>query len=299
MSEKRVLETATLAELLNEAGGLLQEAGVPDAKLDAWLLMEYCFSITREAYYLRRNQAAGSLAERYRELIKERAQRVPLQYLTGVQWFMGLEFEVNPHVLIPRQDTETLVETVLSRFREQKGASVLDVCTGSGCIAVSLAHYGCFSRVDASDISADALQTAAANARKNGAKVRFLESDLLEQVDSRYDVIVSNPPYIEEKVIEELEPEVKDHEPRLALCGGRDGLDFYRRLLQSAPSHLRAGGAVFVEIGYDQWESVSRLFMEHGFAQPQLVRDLAGLDRVVWAMYQSSQAFDPNIMKLQ
>lgn len=285
MERQRADSRLTWAQLLAEAEEKLAGAGVPDADTDAWLLMEHCFSITKSSYYLNRNTEVSQEKElrQYRELLQKRAERIPLQYLTGSQWFMGLEFSVSPDVLIPRQDTETLVETVLSYSSRRHVSSVLDVCTGSGCIAVSLAHYGDFDRTDASDISSAALAVAASNAEKHHVRVRFLESDLLTQIQGCYDVIVSNPPYIESEVVEQLEPEVKDYEPRLALCGGSDGLDFYRRLLESAPAHLYPGGALFVEIGYNQWEAVADLFRAHGFFHPRLVRDLAGLDRVVWA----------------
>ena len=189
---------------------------------------------------------------------------------------MGLEFSVTPAVLIPRQDTETLVETVLSYAKDKPGASLVDVCTGSGCIAVSLAHYGNFAQMTASDISSAALLVAKKNAADNHASVQFFESDLLEQVPGRFDMIVSNPPYIED--------DVKDNEPMLALSGGKDGLIFYRRLTENAKDHLNPGGALFVEIGYNQWEAVAELFRANGFSKPTLVRDLAGLDRVVWGV---------------
>lgn len=278
------------AQLLDEAKKTLAGADVPDADIDAWLLMEHCFSITKSFFFLNRRQPAGpdeSIA-RYRDLVSQRAGRIPLQYLTKTQGFMGLEFSVTPAVLIPRQDTETLVETVLSYSKGKQTLRVLDVCTGSGCIAVSLSHYGNFARVDASDISRDALMVAEENARKNKAAVTFFESDLLEQAPERYDIIVSNPPYIEDEVIRGLEPEVKDHEPMLALSGGEDGLVFYRRLTETAGKHLKPGGALFVEIGFNQWEAVSELFRKNGFVNPRLVRDLAGLDRVVWACLSST-----------
>ena len=278
--------TISWAQLLEEAKHILAQANVPDADIDAWLLMEHCFSITKSFFFLNRRQIVESKEkiEQYRVLIKQRAARIPLQYLTKAQGFMGLEFSVTPAVLIPRQDTETLVETVLSYTKDKFGATLVDVCTGSGCIAVSLAHYGNFAQVAASDISSDALAVAKKNAVDNHAPVQFFESDLLEQVPGRFDIIVSNPPYIEDDVIAGLEPEVKDHEPMIALSGGSDGLIFYRRLTETAKKHLNPGGALFVEIGYNQWETVAALFRENGFSDPTLVHDLAGLDRVVWGV---------------
>lgn len=279
-------EIISWGQLLSEAKDTLTKANVPDADIDAWLLMEHCFSITKSFFFLNRRQIVESKEKikQYREFIKQRAARIPLQYLTKTQGFMGLEFSVTPAVLIPRQDTETLVETVLSYAKDKPGASLVDVCTGSGCIAVSLAHYGNFAHVVASDISSAALLVAKKNAADNHASVQFFESDLLEQVPGRFDMIVSNPPYIEDEVILELEPEVKDNEPMLALSGGKDGLIFYRRLTETAKDHLNPGGALFVEIGYNQWEAVAELFRENGFSKPTLVRDLAGLDRVVWGV---------------
>ncbi len=266
-------EIISWGQLLSEAKDTLTKANVPDADIDAWLLMEHCFSITKSFFFLNRRQIVESKEKikQYREFIKQRAARIPLQYLTKTQGFMGLEFSVTPAVLIPRQDTETLVETVLSYAKDKPGASLVDVCTGSGCIAVSLAHYGNFAQVTA----------AKKNAADNHVSVQFFESDLLEQVPGRFDMIVSNPPYIEDDVILGLEPEVKDNEPMLALSGGKDGLIFYRRLTETAKDHLNPGGALFVEIGYNQWEAVAELFRANGFSKPTLVRDLAGLDRVV------------------
>ncbi len=279
-------EKISWAQLLEEAKNTLTQAAVPDADIDAWLLMEHCFSITKSFFFLNRRQIAQpkEKIEQYRAFIEQRAARIPLQYLTKTQGFMGLEFSVTPAVLIPRQDTETLVETVLSYTKETPGATLIDVCTGSGCIAVSLAHYGNFAQVAASDISSAALAVAKKNAADNYARVQFFESDLLEQVPGRFDIIVSNPPYIEDEVIAGLEPEVKDHEPMLALSGGSDGLLFYRRLTETAKDHLNPGGALFVEIGYNQWETVAALFRANGFSKPTLVHDLAGLDRVVWGV---------------
>ncbi len=281
------------AQLLEEGKQALIQATVPDADIDAWLLMEYCFSINKSFFFLNRKKTAepSEKVSQYRELIQDRAKRIPLQYLTGSQGFMGLEFTVTPAVLIPRQDTETLVETVLSYAKKKPGCKLIDVCTGSGCIAVSLSFYGDFSEVAASDISKEALEIAKKNAADNRQRISFYQSDLLEQVPDKYDIIVSNPPYIEDEVIEGLEPEVKDHEPTLALSGGEDGLIFYRRLTQTAKDHLNPGGALFVEIGYNQWETVAALFEDNGFEKPTLVHDLAGLDRVVWAVIKEKRSY--------
>ena len=272
------------AELLEMAKQKLNKEEVPDADIDAWLLMEHCFSITKSFFFLNRRQYVKEQKdiEAYLNMVDMRAKRIPLQYITKTQGFMGLDFVVTPAVLIPRQDTETLVEAVLEYSKEKENITLLDVCTGSGCIAISLSYHGKFKNVSASDISKAALDVAKLNAKNNMQQVTFVESDLLEQINNKYDIIVSNPPYIQDEVINQLEPEVKNHEPILALSGGEDGLIFYRRLTESAREHLNAGGALFVEIGYDQWEQVAQLFKENGFSNPHLIKDLAGMDRVVW-----------------
>ena len=274
-----------LKELIKIGQTQLKEAGIGDADRDARDL--YCFLDKIDAVGLMmhwQDTLQDNACEAYFDLIQRRAAGEPMQYITGVQEFMGIPFKVTPQVLIPRQDTETLVETLLSYAKDKPGTSLIDVCTGSGCIAVSLAHYGNFAQVTASDISSAALLVAKKNAADNHASVQFFESDLLEQVPGRFDMIVSNPPYIEDDVILGLEPEVKDNEPMIALSGGKDGLIFYRRLTETAKDHLNPGGALFVEIGYNQWEAVAELFRANGFSKPTLVRDLAGLDRVVWGV---------------
>lgn len=251
-------------------------------------------------------------AARYREMIARRAARIPLQQILGQQEFMGLAFQVNEHVLIPRQDTETLVELVLA---EQKDASkkVLDLCTGSGCIAISLAVKGGYTDVTAADLSAEALAVAERNAetllpemrrdaqaqlpemernapREPAASAprrhfRLYRGDLFSALPkgSRYDIIVSNPPYIPSSVIGTLQPEVRDHEPRMALDGAEDGLAFYRRIAAQSPEWLNPGGAVYLEIGFDQAAAVSALLAEAGFIGIEVFKDLPGLDRVVRA----------------
>lgn len=294
----------TLDALLKEGESRLREAGVPDAGLDARYLLLEVWEMSLAEFLARRQRPLGVPKEaegqapdgenggkvrRYRELIGMRAKRIPLQQILGVQEFMGLPFRVNEHVLIPRQDTETLVELVL---KEQKGrrASLLDMCTGSGCIAVSLMRFGDFCSGAAADVSRQALKTAAENARlllKGERLIRFVESDMFEALgpEERFDVIVSNPPYIPTWVIEGLEPEVRDHEPRLALDGAEDGLKFYRILAEKGREHLAAGGYIYVEIGWDQAAPVTELFGEAGYREITVTRDMAGLNRVVRAVW--------------
>lgn len=278
----------TYRSLLNACENTLKEAGVPDASWDAWMLLASCFGLERSRYFLDRDKEQEmdrNLLAEFEKMTGKRAQRIPLQHLLGSTEFMGLPFIVNRFVLIPRADTETLVEVVLNDRKRISGGRLLDMCTGSGCIAVSLTVLGSFDRTDAADVSEDALAVAKKNAALNGTEICFYQSDLFENIEGCYDVIVSNPPYIEERVILTLEPEVRDFEPRIALNGGKDGLDFYRRLASDAGAHLRPGGAVYLEIGYDQGKAVSQLLSEHGFEEIHVIKDLAGCDRVVAALW--------------
>lgn len=283
----------TLQALLEEGTEALFKAGVEEASLDAKYLLFEAFQTDMTHFLLDRNRtlpetdSAVKAAEEYRAMIRRRAERIPLQQITGSREFMGLEFYVNEHVLIPRQDTETLVERVLRDYKG-KNPEILDMCSGSGCIAVSLALLGGFDRVTGADISPEALKVAEKNAEHlmGVKKITLVESDLFGSFpkDRKFDVIVSNPPYIPTKVIEELQPEVRDHEPMLALDGKEDGLYFYRRLALESGNLLKPGGAVYFEIGYDQGEAVSCLLRETGFKEIQVIQDAAGLDRVVCAI---------------
>lgn len=269
----------TFRELLTEGRTSLEACGIEDAELDAWLLLEYISHMNRAAFFLRQQENASEEEIcQYRELIRQRGSHIPVQHLTGTQEFMGLEFLVSPDVLVPRQDTEVLVEKLLPLV---PGKKVLDVCTGSGCIAISLAKLGGPERVDATDLSGKALDIAGRNAKKLEADVTFYQGDLLENISEKYDIIVSNPPYIATGVVRGLMPEVREHEPLLALDGGADGLVLYRRLLEQVPSHLEPGGSFAVEIGYDQGKAVSELFVEHGFEKVECCQDLCDNDRVV------------------
>lgn len=277
----QVQQERTLYDALQTGEQYLQDRGIEDASVDAWLLMEYVTGIRRAMFLIeRRNRMKEEEQQRYFELIKKRGTHIPLQHLTGEQEFMGLTFKVNEHVLVPRQDTEILVEEALKRV--QLGMKVLDMCTGSGCIAVSIAKLAKKNlHVDASDISEDALAVAKQNIIALEADVRLIHSDLFEQITEIYDMIVSNPPYIRTAVIEELAEEVKVHDPFIALDGKEDGLYFYRRIVEKSPEHLNAGGYLLFEIGHDQGNDVKELMCERGFEDVQVYKDLAGLDRVV------------------
>ena len=213
--------------------GALAAVGIREAELDARLLLEFVCDTDRNTLLVHGDRELSSEEEQgYLEMIEKRCRRIPLQHLTGVQDFMGLDFAVNEHVLIPRQDTEILVEEVLQNLHD--GMHILDMCTGSGCILISLLHYTNDCTGVGADISERALQVAKKNAERLESNAIFVQSDLFQNMEGLFDVIVSNPPYISDRVVETLMPEVKEHEPRLALAGGEDGLDFYREIVKKS-----------------------------------------------------------------
>lgn len=361
-----VREFKIWADVLNYGKKILKNAGIVEADLDAWYLFEQSFGISRAQYFLcARENIVGSTAQKmaaqeqtgnslesknaldcvelwlkeklsaYENTLEKRASRIPLQQILGQQEFMGLTFFVNEHVLIPRQDTETLVELVLNEQKD-KNVSILDMCTGSGCIAVSLKKLGGYASVEGADISEEALKVAKRNSEEilensdvnndavssrteqiqnctnltnNQNKQDNSEERMVSEVRTvpqpgvifrlsdmfsafseteRFNVIVSNPPYIPSAVIEELEPEVRDHEPRGALDGTADGLYFYRILAEECAKHLTPGGHVYFEIGYDQGMAVKELLDNHGFKDTRVIQDLAGKDRVVCGAWQTA-----------
>ena len=361
-----VCEFKIWADVLNYGKKILKNAGIVEADLDAWYLFEQSFGISRAQYFLcARENIVGSTAQKiavqeqhrdllesgnalecaelwlkeklsaYENALKKRADRIPLQQIIGQQEFMGLSFFVNEHVLIPRQDTETLVELVLQEQKD-KDISILDMCTGSGCIAVSLKKLGGYAHVEGADISEESLKVAKRNSEEilenndvnndavssrteqiqnctnltnnqnkqdnseermvfeasklSQAGVTFRHSDMFSNFPEteQFDVIVSNPPYIPSAVIEELEPEVRDHEPRGALDGTADGLYFYRILAEECAKHLTPGGHVYFETGYDQGAAVKELLDIHGFKDTRVIQDLAGKDRVVCGAWQTA-----------
>lgn len=272
-------EILTLKEALAKAVDKLQQMEVSDADIDAWYLLSYVTGLDRAAFFLHGEEP---MAEpdmiRYCDLVTKRGERIPLQHLTGEQEFMGLDFHVNEHVLIPRQDTECLVERVLPYV---DGKRVLDVCTGSGCIAIAIAKLGKPFIVHGVDISEEALAVARQNATELNASVELFAGDLMTRMDGQYDVIVSNPPYIPPSVIEGLMPEVRLHEPMLALDGGQDGLEFYRRIAGQAVTRLAPNGRLFLEIGCEQAAAVAEILQKQGYREVQVFQDLAGKDRIV------------------
>ena len=248
----------TYQQLLSIGQTTLREACVPESDLDARLLLEYACEIDRSTLLAHGDREALPDKEAlYHELLAKRSQRIPLQQLTGEQDFMGLRFAVNENVLIPRQDTEILVEEVLRDLHG--GCSILDLCTGSGCILISLLNYSNECHGVGVDLSGAALLVAKENAKRliPEEDCSFIEGDLFEKVEGRFDILTSNPPYIPSRVVDGLMPEVRDHEPRMALDGREDGLHFYRRILKECPPYLHGGARIFLEIGYDQGEAVS------------------------------------------
>lgn len=261
---------------------VLEQAGIKEAELDARLLLESVCHTDHNTLLCHGDREVTMEEEaQLRNCVERRRSHIPLQHILGYQEFMGLRFEVNEHVLIPRQDTEVLVEEAMRYLHD--GMRILDLCTGSGCILLSLLHYSndCYGM--GVDISKEALETAQRNAEALGLKADFRESDLFEMVTGTYDILVSNPPYIESDVIPTLMEEVREHDPYLALDGGKDGLSFYRTIIEEADAYLCRGGRILLEIGSEQAQAVSGLLKEAGFAEIEVVRDLAGLDRVVSA----------------
>ena len=260
----------------------LKEAEIGEAQLDARLLLEEICGTDHNTLLCHGDrEVSEEEEEQYRRALEQRAVHIPLQHLLGYQDFMELRFQVNEHVLIPRQDTEILVEEAMRYLHD--GMRILDLCTGSGCILLSLLHYSNDCEGTGVDISKEALQVAAQNAESLGIKADFLESDLYEKVTGKFDLLVSNPPYIEREVIPTLMEEVREYDPYIALDGGEDGLDFYRRIIGGAQDYLNRGGQIFLEIGSEQAQAVSELLREAGFKEIDVCKDFAGLDRVVSA----------------
>lgn len=282
----------TYRECYEQGRKLLMEAGIPEAELDARLLLEEICGTNRNDLLVHGERPVEEEQyQRYLEWICRREKREPLQHIIGKQEFMGLEFRVSNKVLIPRQDTEILVEEVLKELGS--GMRILDMCTGSGCILLSLLYYSNDCTGVGVDISAQALEVAGHNgealSQQRDLDYEFCFSDLFQEVDGLFDVIVSNPPYIPTEVLGTLMPEVRDYEPMLALDGTDDGLFFYRQLAQQSPNYLCRGGRLYLEIGHDQAVAVSDLLEAAGFVEIQVVQDYAGLDRVVHAIYPGVQ----------
>ena len=273
----------TYREALNLGEKVLSLANIEDRRNDAWLLLSMVCKMDRSFYYLHMEEDLPEEQLREYEIaLKKRAEHVPLQYIVGETEFMGLKFKVNSNVLIPRQDTETLVEEALKVVKQ--GMRILDLCTGSGCIIISILHNVTDVEGYAIDISKQALNVAKENAKLNDVSVMFERSDLFDNVTGPFDIIVSNPPYIRTEEIVKLMPEVQTFEPMEALDGKEDGLYFYREIVAKCKDYLNPDGRILFEIGYDQGEDVSALLREAGFKDVQVIKDLAQNDRVVTGM---------------
>lgn len=273
----------TYKETIDLGIRILELAGIEEAENDAWLLLSKECKMDRTAYYMHmKDEILPEQLNEYKGLIKKRAERVPLQYITGEQEFMGLTFHVNSNVLIPRQDTETLVEEAIKLV--EPGMSILDMCTGSGCIIISILKKCNGIQGTGSDISKQALNVAKENAKLNNVAVDFERSDMFENLSDKYDMIVSNPPYIRSDVVPTLMPEVCEFEPLDALDGHEDGLYFYRKIIKECKSFLKENGKILFEIGNDQGQAVSDMLTYAGFRNVRVIKDLAHNDRVVVGM---------------
>lgn len=281
-----------IKELQIEGAKILRENNIDNAVFDSKELLKYVFELNETDLFLRAfDEAAPEKEKMYFQYIAQRSTHYPLQYITHSAGFMHFDFFVDKGVLIPRQDTEILVEEALKYVSEHYGKNpvkVLDMCTGSGCIGLSFQlerkAEGCNDEVYLVDISEKALKIAEKNKSKLGAAATIIQSDLYSALDNslKFDIILSNPPYIRSDVIPTLMEEVKDHEPMLALDGDEDGLKFYRKIIENAPDHLNPGGSIYLEIGFDQYEDTRKLLVDNHFTDIRLYKDLAGLDRVVY-----------------
>lgn len=265
----------TLREALSETSARLAAVSPEEAETEARLMLAHLTGLAPSELRLIDRELGQESLERLEEMIERRLSREPLQYILGEWYFMGLPFRVTPAALIPRQDTETLCEEALRLIAERGYRTLLDICTGTGCIAVSLARLGGIN-AEASDISPDCVALARRNAERNGVEIAFRIADLFSGA-GEYDLVTANPPYIAEADMAALQEEVR-FEPRLALAGGADGLDIYRRIAKEAGAHIKKGGALLLEVGMGEAEAVRGLFPERETA---VIKDLNGVERVV------------------
>ena len=279
-------DIVSYAECFEYGKKKLSDAGILDAALDARLLLESVCGTNYSTLLAHGDRQVTDNEKRaYFEQITQREKRIPLAYILGTQEFMGLDFDVSSDVLIPNQDTETLVEEALGHLFE--GMNFLDLCTGSGCIALSLLKYSNGTRAVATDISEKALLIASANAKKLelSDRISFFQNDVLDESAEMsfkgFDLIVSNPPYIRTSVIPSLEPEVSRSEPYIALDGDEDGLKFYHRICALAPKLLNRSGYLLMEIGFDQAEDVAKIMSDNNFKDIEVVKDFGGNERVL------------------
>lgn len=275
----------TYRQMCHNGAAILADAGITDAEYDSFALLEYITGMDRTAYILDGSKSVPEdITERYDAVIDRRSSHIPLQHITGQAWFYGRSFNVNSDVLVPRQDTEVLVSEALKVINAKD--SVLDMCTGSGCIIITLALEKKLGRAVGADISEAALKVASGNREKLGADdVTFVKSNIFSDINVNdaelFDVIVSNPPYIATGEIETLTEEVRIHDPYIALDGFEDGLHFYREITQQSMNYIKSGGWLLYEIGCTQAHDVSDIMSEYGYSNIKVIKDLAGLDRVV------------------
>jgi protein-(glutamine-N5) methyltransferase, release factor-specific len=277
------MERTSYRKLFAKALDLLKSSGIENVEYDIKAILTDTFGLDLNKFILDMDnefEPDKDLEAKYLSRIEKRKMHIPLQYIINKQNFYGLDFYVDESVLIPRYDTENIVDRIVKDCKENKCLSVLDLCTGSGCIAVCLKKNG-FEKVYAADISDKALAVAKHNAKLNNADIIFLQSDLYENFpkEIRFDIIVSNPPYISTDKIAELETQVKDFEPKLALDGGKDGLDFYKKILKLSKDFINKSGRLYLEIGYDQAKEVVDLAKKEGYYNIQIIKDLSGRDR--------------------
>ncbi len=287
-------EIKNVAQVLSWAEGALTDTGIPDARRESLFMASALLDCKPLEVFMKRSDEVGvEFILRFEEAVRRRAAREPGQYISGVQGFYGLDFKVGPGVLIPRPETEGLIDLVLkSPLSRGEKPFILDLGTGSGCIAVTLAHVLPGARVVATDISGAALGTAMENAVKHDVtgRVSFIRSDLFDALGhssagKEFDIIVSNPPYVTTGEFNALEPEVRVHEPSVALLGGEDGFDFYKRIAKEAPLYLKPGGLMALESGYGQAREIKSLLDSTGsFASTGLVEDLFGVERLIWGV---------------
>lgn len=287
-------------EIIKTAEDKLRKAGIEEAVSDTWILFEEIFKMNRSTYIIRKmeefpnNEENNSLIRLFNKYIKERCSKKPVQYIIGKWNFMGLDFEVNENVLIPRFDTECLVEKTIETISEIRkeghnskdlDIKILDMCTGSGCIAISIKKFSENVGLTAVDISQKALDVAKKNAILHDVDIDFILSDMFNHIDNnlKFDILISNPPYIKTQDIKSLMPEVKSFEPLMALDGDTNGLKFYKILVDKGSHYIRNGGYILFEIGCEQGQEVKKMLEDSGYTQIKIIKDLAGLDRVVKA----------------
>lgn len=274
-------------DLFNEGKKLLEDSNIENSSLDCSFILKKHTGLKKADLLLKNPLVSDHQRVAFFEDIKKRVANVPLQYILGEWEFMSLPFKVNENVLIPRADTETLIEAVL---KQKNAKTVLDLCTGSGCIAIALAHYNKNISCTGIDISEKALFVANENTKLNAVddRVQFIKADVLSGFngiceENSIDIIVSNPPYISKNDIMKLQKEVKDFEPILALEGGKDGFEFYNKIIPLWKNALKKGGAMFFECGIGQAQKIKKLFSENNFLDIEILKDYNGIERVVWA----------------